>query len=166
MQACRLCLDPRRLVPRPSVGSLMELCEKNFALLMRLAPNLRDARGVLRSRRRGVDLHLDVQEQSRYTTLLRLTYYFPDHGVSEPRPEPDARLRIYHDARQVEILDLRQTAMPILAHYGPPALAQKWRANIFLSKWLVFCLQQGHRFGAQADPLSLQAGDDVLYSCT
>jgi hypothetical protein len=56
--------------------------------------------------------------------------------------------------------------MPILAHYGPPALALKWRANLFLSKWLVFCLQQGHRFGAQADPLSLQAGDDVLYSCT
>ncbi len=144
----------------------MALCEENFTLLMRLAPNLRDASGVLHSRRTGgADLHLAVQEQSPYTTLLRLTYYFPSNDTPGLRPEPDAHLRSYHDARQVEILDLRQTVLPLRANYAAPALAHKWRANLFLSKWLRFCLQQGHRFGPHAQVSPLHADDDALYSC-
>ena len=27
------------------------------------------------------------------------------------------------------------------------ALIQKWRINLFLSKWLAYCVQQGHQFG-------------------
>ena len=66
-----------------------------------------------------------------------------------PSLDPNARLCAYHDARQVEVLDLHQTALPIYRHYDFPALDAKWRANLFLAKWLAFCARQGYRFGVR-----------------
>jgi uncharacterized protein YqiB (DUF1249 family) len=127
----------------------MSLCEENYAALMRLIPELRRIQGeetlVNQSRQ---DLHLEVLEQAPYTTLLRLTHYFPhDDGLihRQQNPEPDALLRAYHDARQVEVLDLRQTVLPIRTDYRYPALDSKWKVNLFLFKWMHFCLVQGYR---------------------
>jgi uncharacterized protein YqiB (DUF1249 family) len=135
---------------RPTVGNLMALCEENYRALMRLIPDLRQIRGELRSTLDGdLDLHLEVLEQTHYTTLLRLTYYFPhSDGLVHrlKRPDPDALLRAYYDAEQVEVLDLRQTALPVHNRYCHSALETKWKVNLFLSKWLAFCLLQGHGF--------------------
>jgi len=140
----------------------MSLCEESYRLLLLMAPHLRGLRGECRSLvPGGIDLHLEVLEQTPYTTLLRLTHYFPyDDGQPHrlAQPDPDALLRAYHDAGQVEVVDLLQTALPIHAYYQHPALLAKWRANLFLSKWLAYCLRQGHGFPpvAQApdsDPL-------------
>jgi len=140
---------------RPTVGDLMSLCEENYGALMRLIPDLRWIQGEECSVvGRDQDLHLEVMEQSRYTTLIRLTYYFVhDDGLVHrlKDPDPDALLRVYHDAKQVEVLDLCQTALPIHNRYRYPALEAKWKVNLFLSKWLVFCLTRGYRF--PADPL-------------
>jgi uncharacterized protein len=127
----------------------MEVCEESYGALMQLAPELRVARGHLRARPgSGVDLHLQVLEQSRFTTLIRLTYAFPHHGGDGlPCLDPNARLCVYHDAMQVEVLDLHQTALPIYRHYAHPALDAKWKANLFLARWLAFCVRQGYRFG-------------------
>jgi len=89
-------------------------------------------------------------EQSPYTTLLRLTYYFPHnngqvHGV--PDSDPDILFRAYHDAGQVEVLDLRQTMLPTRAHHLCSTLEAK--CNLFLSKWLAFCLTRGHGFSSE-----------------
>lgn len=156
---------PRRVMPtgrypwstslirtgRPTVGNLMGLCEENYRVLMQLAPELRDVQGEVRSvRDHDLDLHLEILEQTPYTTLLRLTYYFPhDDGLVHKvrKPDPDALLRVYYDAGQVEVLDLRQTALPVHNNYRHSALETKWKVNLFLSKWLVFCLLQGHCFG-------------------
>ena len=165
----------------PTVGDLMTLCEENYVLLGRLAPGLRELRKVSISRRMGcVDLYLIIEEQSPYTSLVRLTHLFQgadldhaggvaatlDRGQIGARADPDARLRIYHDARQVEVLDLCQTVLPLHLDYQPPALDSKWRANLFLGKWLAFCLQQGHRFGARRVALSLTEGDDLIDTLT
>lgn len=152
---------------RPTVGVLMSLCEENYQALRRMIPDLRQVRSEMRSGRAGgLDLHLEILEQAPYTTLLRLTYFFPHNdGMVHriPEADPDALLRVYHDARQVEVIDLRQTALPVRGHYRSPALEAKWRANLFLAKWLGYCIRQGHRFppavaaadcGAQT-PLSL-----------
>lgn len=136
------------LSQRPDVGALMALCEENFNLMLRLAPELRQLSGRLASSRRGViDLHLEIQEQSRYTTQVRLTHLFTARGDPQPQPDPDVCLRIYHDARQTEVLGLRQSVLPLRKTYAHPALVDKWQANLFLSKWLAFCLRQGHSFG-------------------
>lgn len=138
----------------------MEICEDAYCSLLRLAPDLRRARGCLRSSPgQSAELYLEVLEQSRYTTLLRLTYAFPrGPGEAGPSLDPNARLCAYHDARQVEVLDLHQTALPIYRHYAFPALDTKWRANLFLAKWLAFCSRQGHRFGSEVGATSEAAG--------
>ncbi len=132
-----------------TVGDLMGLCEENYALLLRLAPNLKHLHGRLRSGcSTGADLYLDVLEQAPYTSLIRLTYLFAGSaaGGGFAAPDPDTRLRVYHDAGQAEVLDLRQTVLPLYRHYQSPALSAKWKANLFLSKWLMFCVREGHRF--------------------
>jgi hypothetical protein len=139
----------RILVAPASVGALLDLCEENFQLLGLIAPALRAMRGSHRSCRAGqLDLHLDIIEQAAYTTTLRLTYYFDErHGRA---PDPDATLRVYHDARQLEVLDLRQQVLPVGRLFESPALARKWKASVFLSKWLWYCVRNGHRFEADA----------------
>jgi uncharacterized protein YqiB (DUF1249 family) len=141
---------------RPSVGALMGLCEENYGALLRLLPDLRNMRGEMRSTREdSVDLHAEILEQARYTTLLRLTYFFPynDGRIHRvPKADPDILLRVYHDAGQVEAVGLLETALPIHRHYRSPALEAKWKVNLFLSKWLAYCLRQGHRFERSLDP--------------
>lgn len=131
----------------PTVGSLMALCEDNYKLLLRMAPDLPELRGTYRSQLADhTDLFLEVSEQAPYTSLIHLTYYF-QHEAGQ-QPDPDATLRVYHDARQVEVLDLRQRALPMDRLYDAPALLNKWKGNLFLSKWLAFCHYQGHFFTA------------------
>lgn len=130
---------------RPTLGCLLELFEENYRILSRLVPQLRQSEGSYRSTRGlGMDLYLEVLEQTPYTTLLHLTYYFPHAGGAHP--DPDTTLRAYHDAGQVEVMDLRQTALPLARGPHYPTLEQKWKANLFLSKWLAYCLNEGHGF--------------------
>lgn len=130
---------------RPSVGDLLTLCEENYRFLLSLVPQLKRLQGEHRSSRPDhQDLVLTIVEQTPYTTLLRLTYHFPhaDGGVADP----DALLRVYHDARQVEVEGLRQQVLPTRRLYEAPGLMNKWRLNLFVAKWLTFCLEQGHLF--------------------
>lgn len=147
----------------------MALCEENYGLLSRLAPGLPSARGLLVSRILGsVDLHLRIESQAPYTTSLHLTHVFTGEasGGSTLGSDPDVQLRAYHDARQVEVLDLRQTALPVHMNYQRPALDSKWRRNLFLAKWLVYCLDQGHRFGAASlAPVVLAEDGDLTCPC-
>ncbi|WP_456377493.1 DUF1249 domain-containing protein [Thiolapillus sp.] len=131
----------------PTVGKLLDLCEENYHLLLALAPQLQDMRGLHASCRPGhMDLFLEIQEQTPYTTVVHLTYYFA-HEEGQ-RADPDALLRVYHDARQIDVVNLRQKALPIAASYQHPSLLNKWRINVFLSKWLSFCSTQKHQFFA------------------
>ena len=133
------------LTGRPSMGALLDLSEDNYRLLMRLVPDLPRLEGrLISSRGQGMDLHLEVQEQTPYTSLIHLTYYFP-HAEGQA-PDPDARLRVYHDSRQVDVLDLSQSALPLQRWGGHPTLEQRWKINLFLSKWLAYCTLQGHVF--------------------
>ena len=130
---------------RPTMGDLLTLCEENYWYLLSLVPQLHRLQGQhLSCRPDHQDLLLTIVEQTPYTTLLRLTYRFSedDNGSSDP----DALLRVYHDARQVEVEDLRQQVLPTRRLYEAPGLMNKWRLNLFVSKWLMFCLQQGHLF--------------------
>lgn len=133
----------------PSVGCLTELSEENYAALLALIPDLSDRSGRAVSRpERATNLILEVIEQAPYTTLVRLTHHFPHPDAADGEiTDPNALLRVYHDARQVDVLDLRQTALPIYNHYSHPALMSKWRVGLFLSKWLSYCRKAGYGFG-------------------
>jgi len=149
----RPAIDPalrRVLAGSATVGRLLDLCEENYQLLRTLAPQLRSLRGhhSAFAAHEGPDLHLEILEQSRYTTTLRLTYFFDE--LAGRAADPDATLRAYHDARQVEVLDLRQGALPVAPAFSPPGLDRKWKANLFVSKWLCFSVVGGYRFQSVA----------------
>ncbi|RLJ17289.1 DUF1249 domain-containing protein [bacterium endosymbiont of Escarpia laminata] len=130
---------------RPTIGVVIDLSEENYSLLMRMAPELHLIKGELLScLDHGMDLHLEIKEQTPYTTLLHLTYYFP-HATGH-YPDPDAMLRVYHDSRQVDVIDIRQSALPLKRWGDNPTLEQRWKINLFLSKWLAYCVLQGHSF--------------------
>ncbi len=132
---------------KPSVGQLMDLCEENYYLLLKLAPELKLMQGKnLSTRLPHIDLHLEILEQSPYTSLIHLTYFFKPSKEADP----DTVLRVYHDSKQLEVIDLKQKYLPVIHTYEHPGLLMKWKANVFISKWLSYCLHQGHIFKLQS----------------
>lgn len=130
-----------------SFAALMDLYESNYIQIRRLLPDMPPTAAVQVSRTPGgLDLHLRIIERCPYTSELNLTYQF-DNEAGPPLIEPDLRIRVYHDARQAEVLTahLRHHAAfsNDLADVG---LYRRWRMNRFLYKWLSYCLRQGHRF--------------------
>jgi uncharacterized protein YqiB (DUF1249 family) len=146
------CHEMYQLLSRePTVGDLMDLCEESYRHLIRMAPSLATLRGSHHSQLSDhMDLFLEVVEQSPYTSLVRLTHRFSNQDGEAA--EPDALLRVYHDARQVEVLDLRQHTLPLERLFQAPGLKNRWRANLFISRWLGFCARLGHQFPAQRTP--------------
>ena len=133
-------VEPRGFV------SLMDLYENNFLRFRKLVPDLDALAEHAYSRINGcMGLHITVLDRSRFTTTLRMTYHFTEG--SRLYAEPDLRLRVYHDARLVEVLSGHlKHGRQRLEHLPADAKLEKWKLNRFLFKWLGFCLHQGHRF--------------------
>ncbi|MDY0065160.1 MAG: DUF1249 domain-containing protein [Steroidobacteraceae bacterium] len=134
-----------------SFVSLMSLYESNYIRLSWLAPDLSSLSGPLVSRVAGdCPLHLSVDERSRYTTTLRLTYLFEEEaGVLA---DPDLLIRIYHDARLAEVQACsrwrRHALLDSIRSQLARDLGERWLRNILLNKWLDYCVERGHRFSA------------------
>ena len=135
-----------RLSPRSRLDRLMGEQERNYARLLCLLPLLRRLEGRRTSSAAGMpDLHLEVLEQSAYTTTLVLTYTLRIDGGA--LREPELQLRCYHDARMVEVFAVREPGADGRVGWSPlrhSSLGRKWRLNRFLGKWLAYCLLQGH----------------------
>lgn len=128
-------------------GWLMALYAENHGKLSRLfAP--RDLQpGTYASRiGDGLDIRLDVVEQHRYTTEMRLTYALQDPLTGEP--DPSAFLRLYRDARQVEATHcyIGRRWQDTIGLYPPPeaVIGHRLRMNTFLGKWLDYLAERGH----------------------
>ena len=95
-------LAPVVRLPRLSrFGWLMGLYAENHRKLERLFAPALLAEGVYRSQAAsGLPLRLEVIEQHKFTTELRLTYDVRDPVTGEP--DPSAHVRLYRDARQAE----------------------------------------------------------------
>jgi uncharacterized protein YqiB (DUF1249 family) len=97
MIADSLCVTSWRARPASFVG-LMTLYESNYVRLRGLTGDPRGISGRRVSRvASDCDLHLEAVEQSRYTTVFRLTYFFDDAPGAVA--DPDLEVRVYHDAR-------------------------------------------------------------------
>lgn len=125
-----------------SFAALMELYEQNYIRLRNIAPDLEVAEQMISSVPEHQDLYLSITRRCKYTTMLRLTYRFEDEA--EVLFEPDLHLKVYHDARVVEVQQLHSRRRGSL--YLADLLEQKWMMNRFLYKWLGYCLYQGHYF--------------------
>jgi uncharacterized protein YqiB (DUF1249 family) len=147
--------DPLNAQLRNAPGTfagLMDLYERNYIGIRRLAPSLPPPRTQRVSRvSGGLNLYLEVLDRFRYTTELSLTYHF--HKGFGCVAEPDLRVRVYHDARLAEVVAAQLRRCPAFRQsddfWQQTPLRARWHVNRFLYKWLNYCLHQGHRF---ADP--------------
>lgn len=135
-----------------SFVSLMSLYESNYIRLGWLIEDLAEVDGAMVSTVEGdCPLHLRIEERSRYTTTLSLTYLFEDEsGVIA---DPDLQIRIYHDARLAEVQSCarwhRHGVLESIRSSLVRALGDRWLRNIMLNKWLDYCVERGHRFASQ-----------------
>lgn len=136
------CTRSGRAIEPHSFSGLMDLYEQNYIRLRQIAPDLTVADQMISSVPGHSDLYLSVKQRCKYTTMLSMTYRFGKPG--DYLFEPDLHLKVYHDARVVEVQHLvnRQQGLLQTDHM----LGHKWTMNRFLYKWLGFCLYQGHFF--------------------
>ncbi len=146
---------PRAVRPE-SFGGLMALYESNYVRLRWLLPDLqliRHAGTRMMSQCKGdFSLYLDVLEATRYTTTFRLTYFLDsDEGMVA---DPDLRLRLYHDAGQLEAMACadqhHHAALRQFTTLPGSELQQRWARNMMLNKWLEYCADREHDFGSSA----------------
>lgn len=145
--------DSTLRLPSPSrpvsFGGLMALYESNYVRLGWLIPDLRHIESPQQSAvSNDPTLHLDVLERTRWTTTLRLTYFFDsDRGI---QADPDLTVRIYHDADLAEAMACtRQHRHRVLRAWDTRPgieLERRWARNSMLNKWLEYCAENGHRF--------------------
>lgn len=137
-----------------SFSGLMEMYEGNYIRLRKMLGGKDKIPAVAVSRvPRGMDVYLQVLEQTTYTSTIALTYYFSD-AEEGFLAYPNLKIRIYYDALQAEVMSksYKHTNRPSDPNYHAfnhpidPSLLKRWRMNRFLFKWLAFCDRQGHSF--------------------
>ncbi|MCC7258232.1 MAG: DUF1249 domain-containing protein [Gammaproteobacteria bacterium] len=136
-----------------TLGGLISLYESNFIKLAALLGELDRAPGQFVSHsRQDLSLHLSVEDGSRYTKLLRLTYLFDD--ADGAIAEPDLVVRLYLDARVAEVAAWAETrrhaTLAALAGLYDRELDRRWACNMVLSKWLDYLLENGHTYAVTA----------------
>lgn len=145
--------------------SLMDMYENNYMRLRRLIPDLFNLQDNAISRLPGcLSLHTKILERTKFTTTLCLTYYFEEgeRGVEEPA----LTIRVYHDARQVEVLTGHlKHGQQRCEHIPEKAIKLKWKFNRFLYKWLGYCLYLGHSFPvSDSKPVTFRPVSKLLAS--
>lgn len=131
-----------RSVNARSFAGLMEMYEQNYIRLRNIAPDLNVANEMVSTVPGHQDLFLSITQRCKYTTMMRMTYQFEEEG--QILFEPDLHLKMYHDARVVEVQQFHSRSHGPL--YMADLIEQKWTMNRFLYKWLGYCLYQGHYF--------------------
>jgi uncharacterized protein YqiB (DUF1249 family) len=134
-----------------SFVSLMSLYESNYIRLGWLIGDLASIEGAIVSTVGGdCPLHLRIEERTRYTTTLTLTYMFEDQG--QAIADPDLQIRVYHDARLAEVQSCarwhRHTMLESIRSSLVRSLGDRWLRNTMLNKWLDYCVERGHRFAS------------------
>jgi uncharacterized protein YqiB (DUF1249 family) len=143
-----------------SFVSLMSLYESNYIRLGWLISDLLHAPSQMISVVTGdLPLHLRVDERSRYTTTISLTYLF-ESADGNSIADPDLQVRIYHDARLAEAQACarwhRHELLASLRSELALALGDRWLRNVMLNKWLDYCVERGHRFEAPRAAVALR----------
>jgi len=120
----------------------MSLYETNYLRLVSLACRPEHLAGNYRSLVPGdCELVLNVLARSPYTLEMAMTYLLPVQGAADERL-PDLQLRLYIDARLLEVLPLPGEA----SSAGARGLQGRWARNLLLNKWLEYLAGHDHRF--------------------
>lgn len=133
----------------PSLSGLMNLCETNYMLMLRILADKEEA-GDKRCFFISdfLSYTLVVKEVTRYTTLLIVAQDATVMGSNLSELfRPCMTIRLYHDARVAEVISSQNVAQ-IKPRYDYPNRAmhhpdEKHQINQFLKEWLQLCLELG-----------------------
>ena len=136
-------------VYRPQLSTLMNLCEINYMMLLRL---LADKEEVGERRHFFISDFLSytivVEEVTRYTSLVTMyqSSLLLENHLSEMFT-PKMVIRLYHDARLAEVIS-NQDIHRVKPRYDYPNPQmhlpdEKQQINQFLKEWLQLSLQLG-----------------------
>lgn len=122
---------------------LHSICELNYVRLMSLFPDYQNS-NVKELLVGTARVQIQVIERCRYTTFFRIYQHHPESrwlGLLR------AEVRVYHDARMLEVGEFQshRKAAPRYHYPNRGMLAQdeKFQQNRFLAEWLEHCLQNG-----------------------
>ena len=131
----------------------MTLYESSYLKLTQLVTQLNTLEGsALSHSPLDCDLYIELLRRDRYTTTLRLTYWFSERidGAVRQIADPDLTIRVCHDAKLVDVLSTcdrhRHRKLREIAELHGWALGHRWRQNIMLNKWLDYLLEMQHGF--------------------
>lgn len=135
-----------------SFTGLMTLYESNYLRLLTLLPDVDSFVGPRTSvAANDFDLHLELVKRERYTSTLRLTYWFADEQSWVP--DPDLVVRVYHDAKLVEAMEScvehRHRLLREIAR-ASVELDLRWARNMMLNKWLDYLSDMDHDLSPRA----------------
>lgn len=126
----------------PHLATILALCERNYAMLLRLLP---DCDTVDLTYRFDVSDRLRYQiriiESTRYTSVVS----FAQIDKNTPNfLQPNMEVRLYHDARVAEVTKSQQIGR-LKPRYDYPNQNMHQRneremVSRFLGEWLEFCL--------------------------
>lgn len=99
----------------------------------------------------SVAVLIELVERSRYTTLVRFTQLGPEPqevaGVALNLAPPTMLVRLYHDARSAEVVEVRnESRFKEVYEYPNPRMRsrdEKAQVNRFLGEYLAMCLRYG-----------------------
>lgn len=141
---------------------LHALCEANYARLLRIFPDYESCNGS-RFSLGSVQIHIEVLERCRYTTMFRLCSYRATADAAQREVSEEAggsggsdlawlsplklEARAYHDAGMLEVVGF-QSAGRVDGRYSYPnprmhQQDEKHQQNAFLAEWLSHCLHHG-----------------------
>lgn len=134
---------------RPNLTTLLNLCEVNYMLLLRIIAN----HEVVGEQREFfvsdfLNYRIAVNEVTRYTTLITINQQASIEGYDLAEFfKPQMVVRLYHDARMAEVIS-NQYVSQIKPRYDYPndrmhMPDEKQQVNCFLKEWLQLCLQLG-----------------------
>jgi uncharacterized protein YqiB (DUF1249 family) len=126
--------------------SLQGECSANYLRLIRLVGDMEQgqSRDIRLSEEGSNALHLYIQENAPYTTMIQVSQTGPlDHVVESPK----MRVHLYHDVRMAEVTDFqRERHFHGRYRYPNPRMHQpdeKLQLNRFLGEWLAHGLAHG-----------------------
>ena len=134
---------------RPNLVELMNLCETNYMVVLRLLAD-KEIAGEVREFfiNENLSYTIVVDEVTRYTSLVSIAQE-ANHQCEKLAKimRPVMQLRLYHDARMVEVISSQHIAR-VKPRYDYPndemhQPDEKQQILLFLKEWLQLCLKQG-----------------------
>ena len=137
----------------PHLPSILALCERNYSALLRLLPDCDSVDLSYTFEINGqLTYKIVILESTRYTSTIQMSQIA---GNTPSFLRPAMMIRLYHDARVAEVLEI-QRIKRLKPSYEYPNINmhqrnEKFMTNLFLAEWLDFCFNQKN----QKQPVSL-----------